>query len=203
MQAWRRRWFVLRRGRMSGDRDVLEYYRSQRATKPLRAIDLRDCAVCAYTGPGFVRKEFQNQFVFVVKTTARTFYLVAKTEEEMQVWVRSISQVLNLGQLQDATGETQAAPRLIPIWAPCKAPSSGPKFRPQLETCQVIWLFRSCVAGLCHIFIHVQSADSLLLTIPMNVLVPMWTAKPNLSLTFTHKKHIWITRAAPRPFWHM
>ncbi|XP_049622933.1 GRB2-associated-binding protein 3 [Suncus etruscus] len=102
--AWRRRWFVLRRGRMSGDRDVLEYYRSQRATKPLRAIDLRDCAVCAHTGPGFVRKEFQNQFVFVVKTTARTFYLVAKTEEEMQVWVRSISQVLNLGQLQDGTG---------------------------------------------------------------------------------------------------
>ncbi|XP_055984821.1 GRB2-associated-binding protein 3 isoform X1 [Sorex fumeus] len=101
--AWRRRWFVLRRGRMSGDRDVLEYYRSQRATKPLRTIDLRDCAVCTHTGPGFVRKEFQNRFVFVVKTTARTFYLVAKTEEEMQVWVRSISQVCNLGHLQDGT----------------------------------------------------------------------------------------------------
>ncbi|XP_060039173.1 GRB2-associated-binding protein 3 isoform X1 [Erinaceus europaeus] len=103
--AWRRRWFVLRRGRMSGDRDVLEYYRSQRATKPLRAIDLSDCAVSRHAGPGFVRKEFQNRFVFIVKTAARTFYLVAKTEEEMQVWVHSITQVCNFGHLQGGAAD--------------------------------------------------------------------------------------------------
>ena len=106
-QAWRRRWFVLRRGRLSGDRDVLEYYRSQRASKPIRAIDLSECAVWKHTGPGFVRKEFQNHFVFIVKTTSRTFYLVAKTEEEMQVWVHSISQVCNLSHLEDSTGKSQ------------------------------------------------------------------------------------------------
>ncbi|XP_054551922.1 GRB2-associated-binding protein 3 [Talpa occidentalis] len=98
--AWRRRWFVLRRGRMRGDPDVLEYYRSQRASKPIRAIDLRECAVWRHAGPGFVRKEFQNHFVFIVKTAARTFYLVAKTEDEMQRWLRSISQVCNLGHLE-------------------------------------------------------------------------------------------------------
>lgn len=106
-QAWRRRWFVLRRGRLSGDRDVLEYYRSQRASKPIRTIDLSECAVWKHAGPGFVRKEFQNHFVFIVKTTSRTFYLVAKTEEEMQVWVHSISQVCNLGHLEDRGGKSQ------------------------------------------------------------------------------------------------
>ncbi|KAJ1057854.1 hypothetical protein K5549_013636 [Capra hircus] len=115
-QAWRRRWFVLRRGRLSGDRDVLEYYRSQRASKPIRAIDLSECAVWKHTGPGFVRKEFQNHFVFIVKTTSRTFYLVAKTEEEMQVWVHSISQVCNLSHLEDSTDSMESG---------CRAPSSA------------------------------------------------------------------------------
>ncbi|XP_068818957.1 GRB2-associated-binding protein 3 isoform X2 [Capricornis sumatraensis] len=114
--AWRRRWFVLRRGRLSGDRDVLEYYRSQRASKPIRAIDLSECAVWKHTGPGFVRKEFQNHFVFIVKTTSRTFYLVAKTEEEMQVWVHSISQVCNLSHLEDSTDSMESG---------CRAPSSA------------------------------------------------------------------------------
>ncbi|XP_012589922.1 PREDICTED: GRB2-associated-binding protein 3 [Condylura cristata] len=82
---------------MCGDPDVLEYYRSQRASKPIRAIDLRECAVWRHAGPGPVRKEFQNHFVFVVQTAARTFYLVAKTEDEMQRWLRSITQVCNLG----------------------------------------------------------------------------------------------------------
>eukprot|EP00069_Balaena_mysticetus_P005250 bmy_17922T0 len=110
-QAWRRRWFVLRRGRLSGDRDVLEYYRSQRARKPIRAIDLSECAVWKHAGPGFVRKEFQNHFVFVVKTASRTFYLVAKTEEEMQVWVHSISQVCNLGHLDDSADSVESGSR--------------------------------------------------------------------------------------------
>uniref|UniRef100_A0A8B9XY18 GRB2 associated binding protein 3 n=1 Tax=Bos mutus grunniens TaxID=30521 RepID=A0A8B9XY18_BOSMU len=114
--AWRRRWFVLRRGRLSGDRDVLEYYRSQRASKPIRTIDLSECAVWKHAGPGFVRKEFQNHFVFIVKTTSRTFYLVAKTEEEMQVWVHSISQVCNLGHLEDRGDSMESG---------CRTPSSA------------------------------------------------------------------------------
>lgn len=90
---------------MSGSPDVLEYYRSKRASKPIRAIDLSECAVWRHVGPGFLRKEFQNNFVFIVKTTSRTFYLVAKTEVEMLVWVYSISQVCNLGQLEEGAGE--------------------------------------------------------------------------------------------------
>ncbi|XP_077001687.1 GRB2-associated-binding protein 3 isoform X2 [Tamandua tetradactyla] len=100
--AWRRRWFVLRRGRMSGNPDVLEYYRTKHSSKPIRVIDLSECAVWKHAGPGFIRKEFQNNFVFIVKTTSRTFYLVAKTEEEMQAWVHSISQVCNLGHSEDS-----------------------------------------------------------------------------------------------------
>ncbi|XP_058391022.1 GRB2-associated-binding protein 3 isoform X1 [Diceros bicornis minor] len=104
--AWRKRWFVLRRGRMSGNPDVLEYYRNKRSSKPIRVIDLSECAVCKHAGPGFVRKEFQNNFVFIVKTTSRTFYLVAKTEEEMQVWVHSISQVCNFSHLEDGAADS-------------------------------------------------------------------------------------------------
>ncbi|XP_066105171.1 GRB2-associated-binding protein 3 [Saccopteryx bilineata] len=106
--AWRKRWFVLRRGRMSGNPDVLEYYRNKHSSKPIRVIDLSECAVWKHAGPGFVRKEFQNNFVFIVKTTSRTFYLVAKTEEEMQVWVHSISQVCNLGHLEDGADSMES-----------------------------------------------------------------------------------------------
>ncbi|KAM9180697.1 GRB2-associated-binding protein 3 isoform 1-T1 [Dugong dugon] len=104
--AWRKRWFVLRRGRMSGNPDVLEYYRNKHSSKPIRVIDLSECAVWKHAGPGFVRKEFQNNFVFIVKTSSRTFYLVAKTEEEMQVWVHSISQVCNLCHLEDGAADS-------------------------------------------------------------------------------------------------
>ncbi|XP_028641090.1 GRB2-associated-binding protein 3 isoform X2 [Grammomys surdaster] len=106
--AWRKRWFVLRRGRMSGNPDVLEYYHNKHSRKPIRVIDLSECTVWKHAGPDFIRKEFQNNFVFIVKTTSRTFYLVAKTEEEMQVWVHSISQVCNFSHLEDGAESTES-----------------------------------------------------------------------------------------------
>uniref|UniRef100_A0A8C5JEW6 GRB2 associated binding protein 3 n=1 Tax=Junco hyemalis TaxID=40217 RepID=A0A8C5JEW6_JUNHY len=106
--AWRKRWFVLRRGRMSGNPDVLEYYRNSHSRKPIRTIDLNECQVLKHSGPNFIRKEFQNNFVFIVRTTYRTFYLVAKTEEEMQIWVRNISQICNFGHLEDGTGSVES-----------------------------------------------------------------------------------------------
>ncbi|KAK2501306.1 hypothetical protein MC885_008638, partial [Smutsia gigantea] len=96
---------------MSGDPDVLEYYRNKHSSKPIRAIDLSECAVWKHVGPGFVRKEFQNNFVFIVKTTSRTFYLVAKTEVEMQVWVYNITQVCNLGHLEGGADSTESFSR--------------------------------------------------------------------------------------------
>lgn len=118
-QAWRKRWFVLRRGRMSGNPDVLEYYRSSHAKKPIRTIDLNECQVLKHSGPNFIRKEFQNNFVFIVRTTYRTFYLVAKTEEEMQVWVHNISQICNFGHLEDGTG------RITLLWEVGGVPRAG------------------------------------------------------------------------------
>ncbi|XP_028570829.1 GRB2-associated-binding protein 3 isoform X1 [Podarcis muralis] len=101
--AWRKRWFVLRQGRMSGNPDVLEYYRNSHSKKPIRVIDLNECEVVKHSGSSFIKKEFQNNFVFIVKTTYRTFYLVAKSEEEMQAWVHHITQICNFGHLEDGT----------------------------------------------------------------------------------------------------
>lgn len=123
LQAWRKRWFVLRRGRMSGNPDVLEYYRNNHSKKPIRIIDLNECEVLKHSGPNFIKKEFQNNFVFIVRTTYRTFYLVAKTEEEMQIWVHNISQICNFGHLEDGTGRIMlmlvlGVGRMTGVWAP-------------------------------------------------------------------------------------
>lgn len=89
---------------MSGNPDVLEYYRNNHSKKPIRVIDLNECEVVKHSGPNVIKKEFQNNFVFVVRTTYRTFYLVAKSEEEMQVWVHHITQICNFGHLENGTG---------------------------------------------------------------------------------------------------
>ncbi|KAB1252684.1 GRB2-associated-binding protein 3, partial [Camelus dromedarius] len=77
----------------------------RRSPRPA-AIDL-EFSLSRPAGPGCVRKEFRDRFVFVVQTAARAFYLVAKTEEEMQLWVRSISQVCNLGHVEDRAGNLE------------------------------------------------------------------------------------------------
>lgn len=123
--AWRKRWFVLRHGRMSGNPDVLEYYRSDHSKKPIRVIDLSEGEVRKYAGPDFIRREFQNDYVFVVKTIYRTFYLVAKTEEEMHIWVRNISQICNFGH---GTNSTDSAESLSHITS-SPQPSPASSFR--------------------------------------------------------------------------
>ncbi|KAA0702336.1 GRB2-associated-binding protein 2 GRB2-associated binder 2 [Triplophysa tibetana] len=98
--AWKKRWFILRSGRMSGDPDVLEYYKSDHAKKPIRIIDLH-CCEQVDAGLTFKRKEFQDSFVFDIKTAERTFYLVAETEEEMNRWVHSICQLCGFNQSEE------------------------------------------------------------------------------------------------------
>ncbi|XP_076832987.1 GRB2-associated-binding protein 2 isoform X1 [Brachyhypopomus gauderio] len=102
--AWKKRWFILRSGRMSGDPDVLEYYKSDHAKKPIRIIDLH-CCEQVDAGLTFKRKEFQDNFVFDIKTAERTFYLVAETEEDMNRWVRSICQLCGFNQSEDSHDE--------------------------------------------------------------------------------------------------
>ncbi|KAJ8342802.1 hypothetical protein SKAU_G00327300 [Synaphobranchus kaupii] len=98
--AWKKRWFILRSGRMSGDPDVVEYYKNNHSKKPIRVIDLH-CCEQVDSGLTFKRKEFQDSFVFDIKTSDRTFYLVAETEEEMNKWVRGICQLCGFNQSEE------------------------------------------------------------------------------------------------------
>ncbi|XP_053564653.1 GRB2-associated-binding protein 2 [Bombina bombina] len=98
--AWKKRWFILRSGRMSGDPDVLEYYKNDHAKKPIRIINL-SCCEQVDAGLTFNKKELQDSYVFDIKTSDRTFYLVAETEEEMNKWVRSICQICGFNQSEE------------------------------------------------------------------------------------------------------
>ncbi|XP_063349932.1 GRB2-associated-binding protein 2 isoform X2 [Pelmatolapia mariae] len=111
--AWKKRWFILRSGRMSGDPDVLEYYKNDHAKKPIRVIDLQ-CCEQVDAGLTFKRKEFQDSYVFDIKTVDRTFYLVAETEEEMNKWVRSICHLCGFNQSDDShDGRLHHMPRSV------------------------------------------------------------------------------------------
>uniref|UniRef100_A0A3B4FS84 GRB2 associated binding protein 2 n=1 Tax=Pundamilia nyererei TaxID=303518 RepID=A0A3B4FS84_9CICH len=111
--AWKKRWFILRSGRMSGDPDVLEYYKNDHSKKPIRVIDLQ-CCEQVDAGLTFKRKEFQDSYVFDIKTVDRTFYLVAETEEEMNKWVRSICHLCGFNQSDDShDGRLHHMPRSV------------------------------------------------------------------------------------------
>uniref|UniRef100_A0A8C1H501 GRB2-associated binding protein 1 n=2 Tax=Cyprinus carpio TaxID=7962 RepID=A0A8C1H501_CYPCA len=90
--AWKKRWFVLRSGRMTGDPDILEYYKNDHAKKPIRVIDLNLCEQVD-AGLTFNKKDLEHSFIFDIKTIDRIFYLVADTEEEMNKWVRCICDI--------------------------------------------------------------------------------------------------------------
>ncbi|KAM9314667.1 GRB2-associated-binding protein 1 isoform 2-T2 [Pholidichthys leucotaenia] len=90
--AWKKRWFVLRSGRMTGDPDVLEYYKNDHTKKPIRVIDLNLCEQVD-AGLTFSKKDLEHSFIFDIKTIDRIFYLVADTEDEMNKWVRHICDI--------------------------------------------------------------------------------------------------------------
>ncbi|KAG7218581.1 hypothetical protein INR49_020166 [Caranx melampygus] len=87
--AWKRRWFVLRSGRLSGEPDVLQYYKNQQSRQPIRTINLNLCEQVD-AGLSFTKKELESSFVFDLRTEERTWYLVAESEEDMNRWVSSI-----------------------------------------------------------------------------------------------------------------
>ncbi|KAK2513408.1 hypothetical protein Q9966_016127 [Columba livia] len=105
--AWKKRWFVLRSGRMSGDPDVLEYYKNDHSKKPLRVINLNFCEQVD-AGLTFNKKELQDSYIFDIKTSDRTFYLVAETEDDMNKWVRSICQICGFNQSEENTAHLEA-----------------------------------------------------------------------------------------------
>ncbi|XP_034412683.1 GRB2-associated-binding protein 1-like isoform X2 [Cyclopterus lumpus] len=87
--AWKRRWFVLRSGRLSGEPDVLQYFKNQQSRRPIRTINLNLCEQVD-AGLTFPKKELESSFVFDLRTEERTWYLVAESEEDMNRWVSSI-----------------------------------------------------------------------------------------------------------------
>ncbi|XP_006872328.1 PREDICTED: GRB2-associated-binding protein 1-like isoform X2 [Chrysochloris asiatica] len=125
--AWKRRWFVLRSGRLTGDPDVLEYYKNDHAKKPIRIIDLNLCQQVD-AGLTFNKKEFENSYIFDINTIDRIFYLVADSEEEMNKWVRCICDICGFNPTEEDAvkppGPSLQAPVDLPL-AINAAPSSA------------------------------------------------------------------------------
>ncbi|VFV45392.1 grb2-associated-binding protein 1 [Lynx pardinus] len=125
--AWKRRWFVLRSGRLTGDPDVLEYYKNDHAKKPIRIIDLNLCQQVD-AGLTFNKKEFENSYIFDINTIDRIFYLVADSEEEMNKWVRCICDICGFNPTEEdlvkPPGNSAQAPADLPLAVNTAPPST-------------------------------------------------------------------------------
>ncbi|XP_070114140.1 GRB2-associated-binding protein 1 isoform X6 [Equus asinus] len=125
--AWKRRWFVLRSGRLTGDPDVLEYYKNDHAKKPIRIIDLNLCQQVD-AGLTFNKKEFENSYIFDINTIDRIFYLVADSEEEMNKWVRCICDICGFNPTEEdpvkPSGGSSQAPVDLPLAINTAPPST-------------------------------------------------------------------------------
>ncbi|KAG0424287.1 hypothetical protein HPB47_028484 [Ixodes persulcatus] len=91
---WRRRWFVLRPSGQVPQQYILEYYTDQTYRKLKGAIDLDQCEQV----DAGLEVDTKSKFVFDIKTTKRTYYLVAETEDIMNKWVDCICKVCGLRQ---------------------------------------------------------------------------------------------------------
>ncbi|XP_024860129.1 GRB2-associated-binding protein 1 isoform X5 [Kryptolebias marmoratus] len=98
--AWKKRWFVLRSGRLTGDADVLEYYKNDHTKKPIRVIDLNLCEQVD-AGLTFNKKDLEHSFIFDIRTFDRIFYLVADSEEDMNKWVHHICDICGFNPTDD------------------------------------------------------------------------------------------------------
>lgn len=108
---------MLRSGRLTGDPDVLEYYKNDHAKKPIRIIDLNLCQQVD-AGLTFNKKEFENSYIFDINTIDRIFYLVADSEEEMNKWVRCICDICGF----NPTEEDAVKPPGSSLQAPADSP---------------------------------------------------------------------------------
>ncbi|KIK99968.1 hypothetical protein PAXRUDRAFT_130889 [Paxillus rubicundulus Ve08.2h10] len=76
-KTWKKRWFVLRPAHLA-------YYKNSAEYELLRLLDLTDVHSCTQV----VLKK--HSYTFGVVTSLRTFYLQAKSPEEVQQWVAAI-----------------------------------------------------------------------------------------------------------------
>ncbi|XP_020638708.3 GRB2-associated-binding protein 1 isoform X4 [Pogona vitticeps] len=128
--AWKRRWFVLRSGRLTGDPDVLEYYKNDHAKKPIRIIDLNLCQQVD-AGLTFNKKEFENSYIFDINTIDRVFYLVADSEEEMNKWVRCICDICGFNPTEEDAVKPPGSSLQVPVELPSAVNTSLPSTQPE------------------------------------------------------------------------
>ncbi|KAF3837469.1 hypothetical protein F7725_004933 [Dissostichus mawsoni] len=112
--AWKRRWFVLRSGRLSGEPDVLQYYKNQQSRRPIRTINLHLC------------EQLESSFVFDLRTEERVWYLVSESEEDMNRWVPPLGSSTSLEPDDfpppSSSSSSSSSPSLLPNGLP---PSSS------------------------------------------------------------------------------
>ncbi|WWC70526.1 uncharacterized protein I206_104477 [Kwoniella pini CBS 10737] len=79
-KAWKKRWFVLRTGKLA-------YYKDEKEYSLKKVIDLHDVHTVA---PVTVKK---NPHSFGIVTPKRTFFAKASSQDDMEEWVRAINGV--------------------------------------------------------------------------------------------------------------
>ncbi|KZT02276.1 PH-domain-containing protein [Laetiporus sulphureus 93-53] len=99
-KTWKKRWFVLRPAHLA-------FYKTNAEYKLLRLLDLTDVHSCT---PVLLKKH-ANTFGLVSPT--RTFYLQAENPQEVQEWVKAISDA-RINLLSTSTENSGTAPVPIP-----------------------------------------------------------------------------------------
>lgn len=118
-QTWKKRWFVLRTAHLA-------YYKSSAEYQLLRMVELSEVHTCT----AVALKKHDNTFGIVSPT--RTFYLQAKTQPDVQGWVKAINKAREEAQLTSTKGSSSTAPIPIPASTRGRAPTTpSPSHSPQ------------------------------------------------------------------------
>jgi len=108
-KTWKKRWFVLRTAHLA-------YYKSSAEYQLLRMLDLSEVHTCTIVA----LKKHDNTFGIVSPT--RTFYLQAKTQDEVHAWVKAINKAVEVVRLTSTQGSSSTATAPIPIPITNRAP---------------------------------------------------------------------------------
>lgn len=110
VQAWKKRWFVLRSAH-------LVYYKNSAEYRLLQLLDLGDIHTCTPV----TLKKHDNTFCIV--SPKRTYYLQANSPKEVQEWVKAVNEAREDLQLTTTVTEGMvAASSTAPIPIPARKP---------------------------------------------------------------------------------
>jgi len=115
-QTWKKRWFVLRPAHLA-------YYKTSAEYELLRLLDLADVHSCTQ----IALKKHENTFGLV--SAARTFYLQAKTQVELQEWIKALEdarQALMATSSHTSISGSISVPTVKPRSNSLSAPSLSP-----------------------------------------------------------------------------